>query len=271
MIQAQAAMRDFTVTIDGTVLACRTVGVEDGRAPELVLLHEGLGSIAQWKDFPEALAAASGLSILVYDRPGHGKSGPAPYRRGADYHRVETERFLAPLLDHLGIGPAILFGHSDGGTIALMHAALRPERTRLVVTEAAHVFVEEETLAGIRAARAAYPNGLKRSLERYHGSGTDAVFDAWTDTWLSPPFRNWSIEGELPGIVAPLLIIQGEQDQYGTMEQVRRIAAGTGGPARPLMLPDCAHAPHFEARDRVLAATREFLAEHQAIQPAIGR
>jgi len=228
--------------------------------PPLVFLHEGLGCIAMWKDFPAALCARVGREGVVYDRWGYGRSEPLDRPRTPRYLHEEAELFLSAVLDGLGISNAVLFGHSDGGTIALLFAAAWPERTAAVVTEAAHVLVEEITLAGIRAAVAAYAaTDLRRRLARYHGDKTDTVFRAWHETWLSPGFRDWNIEAELRRIGAPTLVLQGEDDEYGTPAQVAAIAAGVAGPVETALLPGCAHVPHHQARAAVLELAAGFL------------
>ena len=232
-----------------------------GPRPPLLFLHEGLGSIAQWKDFPVALCTALGCEGVVYDRLGHGRSSARHHPRTPRYLHEETELVLPALLDALAIPRAALLGHSDGGTIALLLAAMAPERVVALVTEAAHVMVEAITLAGIRAAGAAYATtDLPRRLARYHGDKTDALFHAWHDTWLAPDFRDWSIEAALPAIRAPLLVIQGVEDEYGSVAQVEAIARGTGGPVERLLIPGCGHNPHHEARALVLARVAAFLA-----------
>lgn len=232
----------------------------DGRA--VVLLHEALGCITLWRDFPEALSEACGRPVLVYERHGHGGSAPPASPRTVEYLRVEAEEVLPRLLSRLGITRPLLVGHSDGGSIALLHAAFAPARTEAAITMAAHVFVEPETLAGIRDAVAAYDSGLRDRLLKYHADNTDGVFRAWADTWLAPWFANWRITDDLPRITCPLLVLQGEGDEYGTPAQVEAICSGAGGPAEGIILPDCAHQPQREARDAVLGAIRAFLENH---------
>lgn len=254
--------------VAGTKLAIRrltpTGGSADDNAdrPALVFLHEALGSIGQWRDVPDALVAATGLPALVYDRQGHGGSDALTLPRPPDYHRTEAAEVLPALLDACGIEPAILIGHSDGGTIALLAAALLPQRVAAVVSEAAHVFIEEISLKGIREAQAAWQRGELSGLERYHGDKTEDLVRAWADTWLDPAYRDWSTEAELAGVTCPVLAIQGVGDHYGSPEQVARICAGVAGPAEPLLLPDCGHTPHREQRDWVLSGIQDFLAEH---------
>jgi pimeloyl-ACP methyl ester carboxylesterase len=254
----------LTVEAAGRRLAVErlTPDGSSGTGPTLVFLHEGLGSIGLWKDIPDRLAGRLGLPALVYDRWGHGGSEPFDGARTARYLHDEAELFLPALLDALGVAEVALVGHSDGGTIALLHAAAFPERTRALVAVAAHVLVEDVSLAGIRAAVGAYERGdLRRRLARQHGERTDAVFRAWADTWLAPWFRGWNVEDALPRIRAPVLVVQGEADPYGTRRQVDAIAAGVAGPCRTLLLPGLGHAPHHEARDAVVDALASFLAE----------
>ena len=226
----------------------------------LVFLHEGLGSIAQWRDFPAALVAATGLPGLVYERWGFGGSEPLVLPRPRDYLHREAEQALPEVLAACGIERPVLIGHSDGGSIALLFAAAFPERPAACITEAAHVFVEEVTLAGIREAAALWETtDLKDRLARYHGDRTESVFRGWTETWLRPDFRDWDMTDRLPAITCPLLVIQGEDDEYGTPAQVEAIVAGSGGPAEALLVPDCGHAPHAQQRETVLAAMARFI------------
>ncbi|MCG3193225.1 MAG: 2-succinyl-6-hydroxy-2,4-cyclohexadiene-1-carboxylate synthase [Thermoanaerobaculia bacterium] len=221
----------------------------------VVFLHDALGSIAQWRDFPEVLCSAAGLPGLVYERLGHGGSDPLPGPRTARYLHDEALLVLPQVLDSSRIERAILFGHSDGGSIALLFASAFPDRTAGVVTEAAHVFADELTLAGLRAARERYERGgFVDKLEKYHGEKARALFHAWNDTWLDPSFSSWNIESVLGGIHAPTLVIQGENDEYGTPAQVEAIAREVKGESEKLFLPGCGHVPHHETRERVVAA-----------------
>lgn len=238
----------------------------DGPSPQIAFLHEGLGAISMWRRFPEALCAAVGRGGLVQDRTGHGGAEPFPdpVRGGhaLDYHDREAEA-LAALLEREGIERAILFGHSDGGTIALLAAALAPDRVTACITEAAHVFVEDVTLAGIRDAVAAYEapeSRLRTALLRHHGvERADKVFYRWADAWLSPPFAAWNIEHRLPRIRCPVLAIQGLDDEYGTPAQVHAIVDQVGGPAEPLLIAGSGHAPHIDSEATVIDAVRRFL------------
>lgn len=253
---------DIFVTADGKRLAARWLrparAATDG--PTLVFLHEGLGSIAQWRDFPAKLAIATGLPALVYERWGFGGSDPLTLPRPRDYLHQEAERALPDVLQACGIARPILIGHSDGGSIALLYAAAFPDRPVACITEAAHVTVEAAALTGIRAATLFWNTGdLRARLERYHGAGTEAVFRGWAETWLRPDFRDWQITDRLPAITCPLLVIQGEDDEYGTRDQVDTIVADTTGPAAPLLIPNCAHTPHRDQEVAVLDAMAGFI------------
>jgi pimeloyl-ACP methyl ester carboxylesterase len=231
-----------------------------GDRPTLVFLHEGLGCIELWRDFPEVLCASTSLRGLVYERKGYGGSdrlsGPWP----EDYLIQESSKDLPELLTACGIDDAILIGHSDGGTIALIMAALNGDRVRGIITEAAHIFVEEITLAGIRKAVEAYDAGhLKEKLARYHGDNTEAIFRRWADRWLSPEFITWDIKRYLSDITCPVLVLQGEEDEYGTAAQVLGIASRVSGPVEAKLIPDCGHIPHFQARETVLEEMIRFI------------
>ena len=240
-----------------------------GRGPTLVFLHEGLGSITQWRGFPLALAQATGLPALVYDRCGYGRSQPRPRPPDPSYLELEAWERLPPLLAALGIEHPILVGHSDGASIALLYASRFPESPLAVVSEAAHVFVEPLSLQGIwRALREFETTGLRARLARHHGAKVDAVFHGWSDVWLSPAFRDWAMVDQLPAVRCPVLAIQGEQDEYGTPDQVQAILLGVSGPSQGLLVPNCGHVPHLQARDTVLAAIARFLRERLAPAPA---
>lgn len=219
----------------------------------LVFLHEGLGSVGMWRDFPDALCARLGMDGLAWDRWGYGLSEPFDRPRTVRYLHDEAWDALPEVLNAAGVGRAVLVGHSDGGSIALLFAARFPELTAAVISEAAHVFVENITLDGIRAAARAFAGtDLRQRLVRHHREKTDRVFSAWADCWLSPPFRGWNIEQDIRGITAPLLLIQGEADVYGSIAQLDAIEAAAKGPVERAMLPGCGHVPHRERRDEVL-------------------
>ena len=213
--------------------------------PWLIFLHEGLGSVGQWKGFPLRLCQRTACPALVYDRLGYGKSSPLTKPRTLDYLHdyalSELPRLIEAVLPNQDY---ILIGHSDGGSIALIHGAERPAHLKGIITEAAHVFVESVTLEGIRRAVKAFGQGQMVGLTRYHGDKTEQVFRAWSEAWLSPAFANWNIEALLPAIEVPLLVIQGRDDQYGSEAQVEAIVSQSAGSATPLLLEDCGHSPH---------------------------
>jgi len=230
-------------------------------APTLVFLHEGLGCVAMWRDFPARLAKQTGWGALVYSRAGYGHSDPIELPRPVRFMHEEALVTLPVLLDQFAIREAVLVGHSDGGSIALIHAgAVSDPRVRGLILEAPHVFVEEVGLESIRAIAAAYRHGdLKKRLERYHGRNVEATFWGWHDVWLNPEFRYWNIEEYLPPIRVPVLLIQGADDRYGTREQVKKVEVGCQGPVRTLMLAECGHSPHLDQPERTLAAMKEFV------------
>ena len=232
---------------------------QPGDEPALVLLHEGLGSVELWRTVPDALHEATGRRVVAYSRAGYGRSGPAVLPRPVSYMHDEADVVLPALLDDLGIARPVLVGHSDGASIAVLHAGAGRPVAGLVLI-APHVVVEDVSVASIAAAREAYATtDLRDRLARYHDD-VDATFRGWNDVWLSPAFRSWDITDRLAAIAAPVLVVQGADDPYGTTRQVDLIAAGLGGPCDVLLLPGVGHAPHLEAPAEVLAAITAFLA-----------
>jgi pimeloyl-ACP methyl ester carboxylesterase len=237
----------------------RIAGTRPG-APTLVLLHEGLGSVAMWRDFPAKLAAATGCPALVYSRYGYGRSEPLAAPHAADYMHREALEALPALRAALGLEDVILVGHSDGASIALVHAGARRWPVRALVVEAPHVFCEDVSIGSIRAAKAAYEEGeLRQRLARYHAH-VDSAFRGWNDAWLLPEFRQWNIEDYLPGISCPLLAVQGEDDAYGTLAQLDAIERQVAGRFERLVLAQCGHSPHREQEAATLAAMADFIA-----------
>jgi len=229
--------------------------------PTIIFLHDSLGCIALWRDFPELLAQKSECNYLVYDRIGYGKSTTnldLPYRDN-NYHEIEAD-ILISLIKDLKIRTPILFGHSDGGTIALIAAAKEPVLIKGIITEGAHVFVEELTLNGIREAENSFKNtNLRDKLYKYHGERVDEVVSAWINIWLDDRFRNWNIENFLSKIICPSLIIQGENDEFGTLYQVESIINQVAGTAEKLILPNLGHTPHKENQSLIIEQTAEFI------------
>lgn len=219
-------------------------GRADACAPVIVFLHEGLGSISLWRDFPQRFCDAHGFRGLVFSRYGYGRSTPRPAgeRLPPGYLHAQAQEALPALLSHLGIERPWLFGHSDGGSIALLYAAHFPQAVSGIVALAPHILVEDITIDGIRKARDAFlQTDLRDRLARHH---TDAgsVFWGWNDAWLNPAFRAWNIEEEIGAITCPVLAVQGEDDEYGTLEQIFGIARRVPG-AQTLVLKDCGHSP----------------------------
>lgn len=228
--------------------------------PTLVFLHEGLGCIEFWRDFPEILCQATGCSGLVYDRKGYGGSEMFEDPWPLDYLQKESLIYLPALLKECNIDPAVLIGHSDGGTIALLTAAIHGNLIRAIITEAAHIFVEELTIAGIRKVVELFETGpLKEKLARYHKENTETIFYRWADRWLSPEFLSWNIQGYLPKITCPILVLQGEDDEYGTPAQIQGIVGHVSGPAHSKLIPACGHVPHFQAKNVVLSEMTQFI------------
>ena len=244
----------------GRALRLEYQWVGDARStrPVVVFLHEGLGSLAMWKNFPRQLCEAHGLRGLVYSRYGYGQSSPKPLheRWPVDFLHAQAREVLPTLLARLGIERPWLFGHSDGGSIALLHAA--SHATAGVVAMAPHILVEELSLASIARARESYEStDFRQRLGRYHDDA-DSAFRGWNDVWLDPAFRAWSIEDELPAITCPVLALQGVDDDYGTLEQVRSIARRVPQ-TRLLELPHCGHSPHREHPDLVIGEAGRFI------------
>jgi pimeloyl-ACP methyl ester carboxylesterase len=243
------------------------VGGARGAAPVIVFLHEGLGSLAMWKNFPQKLCAAAGARGLVFSRYGYGRSTPRPAveKWPVEFMHVQAERVLPALFASIGLDRAPwLYGHSDGGSIALIHAAAFPERVAGLVAVAPHVFVEDVSVASIEAARVAYAGtDLPQRLARYHADAGSA-FHGWNDIWLDPAFRAWNIEDSLRRIRCPVLAVQGEDDEYGTMAQIDAIARVVPQ-ARLLKLPSCGHSPH---RDQPAALTEAVVAFMREQRPA---
>lgn len=229
--------------------------------PVLVFLHEGLGCIAMWRTFPAQLCEACDLPGLIYTRAGYGRSDGIDLPRPITYQEDEARVTLAGVLDALGIERAILIGHSDGGTIALIHAALDTNRRILgAVTMAAHVFNEEICLDGIREARKVWETtDLRDKLKRFHGDNVDTAFYGWNDTWQREDYWHWNVEKYLPDISCPILVMQGRDDHYGSEAQVDAIVEGAGGPAEKLMIPECGHNPHFDQADATISAISRFV------------
>ncbi len=251
------------IAIDQVRLEYTWAGPDPGVAPPLVFLHEGLGSTSMWRDFPAAVAHASGHRALIYSRQGYGQSDPIPLPRPVSFMHDEALGPLGPMLATLEVDRPVLVGHSDGGSIALIYAGTWPDRVSALVLEAPHVFVEDLCVDSIARIKGVYETtDLKTRLARHHGDNTDGAFWGWNQVWLNPDFRAWNIEEFLPRITCPVLIVQGEQDEYGTGRQIEAITRQVRGPVESVLLPDCGHSPHRDQRERTLAAMTDFIGRH---------
>lgn len=247
--------------IEGLRLEYQLLTPDQSQALTLVLLHEGLGCVALWKEFPRQLAETSGCRVLSYSRAGYGGSDPCPLPRPLRFMHDEGLRVLPKILDAAGIEQAVLVGHSDGASIALIHAGgLADRRIRGLILMAPHVFVEELTLTSIRQARDAYADtDLRQRLRRYHGDNVDCAFLGWSVAWLDPSFLQWNLEEYLPTIGVPVLLIQGEEDNYGTLRQLEAIKAQLPGKVEGVILPACGHSPFRDQPEKTLQASAAFL------------
>jgi pimeloyl-ACP methyl ester carboxylesterase len=243
--------------VNGMQLEVRWWGSPTPSLP-IVLLHEGLGSAGLWRDFPEALAASTGRRVMAYSRFGHGESDP-PASPHTTAFMHEEAALLPAILDAAGIHRAILLGHSDGGSIALIAAAESPSWFEALILEAPHVFVEDVSIESIERTTAVYHDGLLRPLLARHHQHVDTAFHGWSDVWLHPEFRQWNLESSLPRITCPILLIQGTDDEYGTIRQIDAIAAQSGGPTEQMIVPQCGHAPHRDQREQVLSRVTAFV------------
>ncbi|AWK85569.1 alpha/beta fold hydrolase [Azospirillum thermophilum] len=237
-----------------------TGGAEGAGLPPVILLHDSLGCVELWRDFPARLAGATGRTVVAYDRLGFGRSDPHPGRLDLTFVRDEARGAFSTLCARLGIGDFVVFGHSVGGGMAVGVAGAFPERCRALVTVSAQAFVEDRTTEGIREAKRGFDQpGQMDRLRRYHGEKAQWVLDAWVETWLSPQFASWTLDGDLPAVRCPALIIHGDQDEYGSTSHPERLAALTAGPATVGILPGCGHVPHREAAPAVIDMVARFL------------
>ena len=248
-----------SLQIDGRLLEAAWWGPPPDAAPTLVLLHEGLGCVALWRDFPTLLIEATGCGVFAYSRFGYGQSDPKPLPWLVSYMHDEA-RLLPRILDAAAVRTAILLGHSDGGSIAAIYAGtLTDTRLRGIALMAAHFFVEDLNIASIAQIRSEYQQGrLRERLARYHRD-VDMAFYGWNDAWLHPDFRRFDITGCLPGISVPVLGLQGADDPYGSAEQLHVLDRHVRAPCETLLIPGARHAPHLEAKDATLAAITRFV------------
>ncbi|WP_231292445.1 alpha/beta fold hydrolase [Leptospira meyeri] len=259
-LEKSSNIKEFDMIFDGQSIRIAMNENPIENRPHLVFLHDSLGCISLWKEFPKQLAKITNCNVMIYDRLGYGKSAPFVTETRSNSYLEKEADFLFRILSGLNLRKTILFGHSDGGSIALIAAAKYPESIRGVITEGAHVFVEDITLIGIREAKLAYETTkLKQVLEKYHGSKTENVFSAWVDTWLSGSFRDWNMEILLPSIQCPVLVIQGVNDEYGSENQVNTIVNLVSGKSIKRMIPNAKHTPHKENPELVLEDVSDFI------------
>ncbi|MGB3409053.1 MAG: alpha/beta hydrolase [Jannaschia sp.] len=256
------------LTIDGTDLEYASHG--PGSGPAIVLLHEGLGSVSLWRDWPERIAAATGWRVVAYSRAGYGRSCPATLPRPVTYMTQEANDVLPRVLDALAIDACILLGHSDGATIAAIHAGSTADtRVRGLILMAPHFFPEPEGLAAIARARESFETGdLRDRLARHHAD-PDAAFRGWNDVWLSPDFADWHVGEVIDYLRVPTLVIQGDADPYGTLAQVREVEERAYAPVDTLILPGAGHDPLRDAPDATFAAIVEFTARLARIEAEV--
>ena len=248
------------ISIDGCRLQYQWHGPAATEAPTIVFLHEGLGSISRWRDFPAALCASLRWGGLVFDRQGYGGSDPFRAPLSPRFMHREALEVLPRVIEAFDLTRPVLFGHSDGASIALIYAGSYPRSPAALILEAPHVFVEPVTVTSIAAIRDAYRStDLRARLARHHGSNVDVLFESWVSTWLSDEFRDWNIGEFLPAITCPTLVIQGKDDEYGTARQVEAVANGVSGRVETVLLDACGHSPHIDQRDAVEAASLGFL------------
>ncbi len=235
--------------------------------PVLVFLHEGLGCVRLWKDFPERLSRLTQCNAFVYSRMGYGRSAPAPLPRKLNFMHTEALTLLPRVLDAAHIRQYILIGHSDGGSIGLIHGgSLQARGLAGIITLAAHLFCEPITLDSIQAAKKQYLfKDLKEKLAVYHGKNTDTAFWGWNDVWLSPKFIHWNIEKYLKHIKVPVLALQGREDPYGSIAQLRAMKSGTKD-CRPHLIDHCKHAPHHEQKTKTMELMAQFILKNVRVK-----
>ncbi len=259
----------LTLDIDGAALEGRCFGPAPDAAPTIVLLHEGLGCAALWRDFPEKLARATRYGVFAWSRRGYGQSDPAELPRPLDYMTREALDVLPKVRDAIGFREGVLVGHSDGASIAAIYGgSVQDHRVRGLVLMAPHFFTEPMGLAAIEKARAAYETGdLRARLAKYHKDADNAFF-GWNDAWLNPAFAAWNIEEVIAWIRVPVLAIQGKDDQYGTRAQIAALETQSYNPVDVAMLDACGHAPHAEQPETTLALLVDYLERLDRIEAA---
>ncbi|MDK3016863.1 alpha/beta fold hydrolase [Pseudodonghicola flavimaris] len=257
------------LVIDGVTLEYQCYGPAPDQAMTIVLLHEGLGCAALWRDFPARLAQRTGMGVLVYSRRGYGQSDPVQLPRPLDFMTREAVDVLPGVLDRAGVRQCILFGHSDGATIAAIYAgSVEDFRVRGLILMAPHFFTEPMGLAEIAKAKQLFETtDMKDRMAKYHRD-PEGAFRGWNDVWLDPGFVDWNVAEVIDYLRVPVLAIQGRDDQYGTLAQIEEIETRSYAPVDLAILDDCRHAPQFEQSEAVLAETAEFAARLARIEAA---
>lgn len=251
---------DSFETVPGGRVFVRRWKLEPNLRAPILLVHDSLGSVELWRDFPEALVGSTGRSVIAYDRLGFGQSTPRRGLPSVDFIVEEAEVYLPALLQALNLDRVVLLGHSVGCGMALIAASIHPEMCESVVSVAAQAYVEPLTLSGIRSAEAKFKEADQvEKLAKYHGEKARWVLDAWTKVWLSPGFSSWSLEPYLPRVLCPVLAIHGDQDEYGSVAFPRRIVGLVGGASELAILEHCGHGPHREKKELVLQLVASFL------------
>jgi pimeloyl-ACP methyl ester carboxylesterase len=256
--------RKLTLNVAGKNLEAEHHGPAAEDAPTIVMLHEGLGSVSAWRDWPAELAQETGFGVFVYSRAGYGNSDPVTLPRPVSYMHHEADVVLPELLAQMKIQKCILLGHSDGASISIIHAggALRHESVRGIALLSPHVFCEDVSVTSIEKSRDAYVNGdLKNRLAKYHRD-VDNAFWGWNGVWLDPEFRKWNIEDRLPNIDLPTLMIQEDHDPYGTLAQLDAIDRGVKGMKNMLVLKGNGHSPHKDCHDDTTREVVDFAEKH---------
>jgi len=257
------------LAVDGVALEYACHGPAPDQAATIVLLHEGLGCVALWRDFPARLAAYTGMGVFVYARQGHGQSDTIDLPRPLDFMTREAVDVLPKLLTKIGFQHGVLMGHSDGATIAAIYVgSVQDHRVRGLILLAPHFFTEPEGLREIAKSRGAYESGdLKTRLGKYHRD-PDGAFYGWNDVWLDPGFEGWDVADVIDYFRVPVLAIQGRQDQYGSLAQIEEIVDRAYAPVERVVIEDCQHVPHLEHPEKVLDQVRNFITRLQRIESA---
>ncbi len=255
--------------VDGAALEYACYGPPPGKAPTVVMLHEGLGCIALWRNFPQQVADATGMGVFVYSRQGYGHSDPATLPRAMDFMTREALVVLPDVLTQIGFRRGILLGHSDGATIAAIYAgSVSDHRVRGLILMAPHFFTEPGGLARIARARREFDSDdMSSRMGKYHHDPT-ATFHGWADAWLDPRFADWNVAEVIDYLRIPVLAIQGREDQFGTLAQIREIESRSYAPVDIKILEDCGHAPHIEQTEKTLETVAEFVCRLERIEAA---